>query len=148
MNQQVLREACQVTLGYFGVFLLTILFQVYLKAKTIIDHRQKKQQGSKEKLDIYNSPIMLIGNRSTGNFVEWQTIFLGLFWMNAILNGTYLWVGWIGVGARLAYPIFALIGGIKQSGANGPIFLATIPHYAVMTFYSYQVYQAVGMPTF
>ncbi|OQR95520.1 hypothetical protein THRCLA_22126 [Thraustotheca clavata] len=135
-------EAAKVTLAYAGSFLFNILIQVYGKIRAVRHFKQLKAAGAtKEKFNRYTSDIMLAGDRSVGNFVEWQGIFLSLFWANALVTGKEIELGYVYVAIRLAYPILAQLGGITQAGPRPLIFLATIPGYYVLLRYMYLLYQ-------
>ncbi|KAJ3312895.1 hypothetical protein HDV04_002552 [Boothiomyces sp. JEL0838] len=143
MNELVFREASKVTLAYIGSFIFTIGIQVAFKVKSVKNHQQLKKTGSKEKYDRYQDEIMIPVDRSVGNFMEWQGSFILLFWMNAYLRGQDIWVGWIYVAVRMVYPLLALAGGVSRKGAQPLIFLTTVPGYAVLSYYGYQIYKAL-----
>jgi hypothetical protein len=106
-------------------------------------HQKAKQAGSKEKYNRFTDPIMLASDRSVGNFIEWQGIFLSLFWVNAILTGKEMYLGWVYVGIRFLYPFLALAGGVTTKGPQPLIFVATVPGYVVLGRLSYLIYQAL-----
>ncbi|KAJ3274284.1 hypothetical protein HDV01_003128 [Terramyces sp. JEL0728] len=143
MNDQVFKEASRVTLGFVGSFLFTVAIQVGYKARSIINHKELKKAGSKELYDRYKDEIMVPVDRAVGNYLEWQGAFLLLFWMNAYLRGTDIWVGWIYVGVRMAYPMLALLGGVTRKGAQPLIFLTTLPGYGILSYYGYQIYKVL-----
>jgi hypothetical protein len=144
IDSNILREAAAVTLALGSSFTLNILYQVYCKVKSLKAHLQKKKEGSKERYNRFTDPMMLPGDRSVGNFVEWQTTFLSLYWCNALLTGKDMWIGWIYVAIRTAYPYLAHIGGIKESGARSRIFLATVPGYMVLIRLFYNIFMELA----
>jgi hypothetical protein len=113
-----LKEASKVTLGFAGAFLANIGYQLYAKVPAFKAFQKAKEAGSKEKSNRYTSDILLAADRSVGNFVEWQGIFLSLFWANAALTGEEIWLGWVYVGIRIVYPLLAHFGGITKAGAK------------------------------
>lgn len=140
ISDNALKEASSVTLGFFGAFLINIGYQLYAKFPAIKEFQKAKKAGSKEKFNRYTSEILLAADRSVGNFVEWQGIFLSLFWANAALTGQEIWIGWIYVGIRILYPFLAHFGGITVAGAKPIIFLSTVPGYAVLFRLAYNIY--------
>ncbi|ETW03154.1 hypothetical protein H310_05573 [Aphanomyces invadans] len=145
MTDVIHLEGARVMLGYVASFLFAIVMQVFSKLSAMKQHKKDKASGaSKERFNRYTSDLMLAGDRSVGNFVEWQGAFLVLFWTNIVAAGAKeVWLGWVYVGIRFAYPILAYLGGIKQSGAQPLIFLATLPGYYVLFRYMYLIYVAV-----
>ena len=138
-----MKEASRVSLAYVGTFAWAVAVQVYCKARAMVAHRAHKAAGGKEKLNMYTDPLMLVGNRSVGNWLEWSPSFLVLFWVNAVLTGENISVGWVYVASRVAYPLLALAGGIKPSGVKGPIFVATLPGYWVLLKYAHDIFKHV-----
>jgi hypothetical protein len=126
-----------------GTFTLAVLIQVYSKVVAEKAHKAKKASGSKEPFNRYTDELMLAGDRGVGNWLEWAPCFIVLFWLNALLTGENVFLGWVYVAARAAYPLLALMGGIKTSGAKPTIFLSTGPAYAVLIKYAYDIYMAV-----
>ncbi len=126
-----------------GTFFWAVLVQVYCKVVAIKAHKAKKASGSKEPFNRYTDEYMLAADRGVGNWLEWAPSFILLFWLNALFTGENVSLGWVYVASRAAYPLLALMGGIKTSGAKGPIFLSTLPGYAVLFKYAYDVYMAV-----
>jgi len=145
MRDETFKEAAKITFWFVGSFVWTVLFQVAYKARSILMFRRRKSQGEfKEKFDRYNDPEMLPVDRSVGNFLEWQLVFMALFWLNALLTGRDLWVGWIYVFVRFLYPILALLrNGISRRGPAPHMFLATLPGYGVLIYYAYLIYNAL-----
>jgi hypothetical protein len=143
MTSESIREAAKITLAFGGSFIFNVLVQVKAKAGAMIAHRKAKQEGSKEKFNRYTSDAMISADRCVGNFIEWQGLFLSLFWTNAVLTGKEIWLGWIYVGVRLLYPILAINGGVTKGGAQPLIFLVTVPGYVVLTRYAYLIYNAL-----
>jgi hypothetical protein len=129
--------------GCVGTFFWAVLVQVYCKVVAIKAHKSKKASGSKEPFNRYTDETMLAADRGVGNWLEWAPSFIVLFWLNALFTGENVFLGWVYVASRAAYPMLALVGGIKPSGAKGPIFLSTLPGYFVLFKYAYDVYMAV-----
>ncbi|CAK4648337.1 unnamed protein product [Aphanomyces euteiches] len=136
-------EAGRVTLGYAAAFLFNIVIQVRGKVVSIQKFKKAKAAGlTKEAYNRYTCDIMLAADRSVGNFVEWQGIFLSLFWTNAVVaGGKEIWLGWVYVAIRFLYPILAHSGGTKKSGITPLIAVATVPGYYVLLRYMYLIYQ-------
>ncbi|OQR80660.1 hypothetical protein ACHHYP_17361 [Achlya hypogyna] len=135
-------EAAKVTLAYAIAFLFNIGVQVVGRVRAVKAFKKLKDAGAtKEKFNRYTSDIMLASDRSVGNFVEWQGIFLSLFWANALVTGKEVELGYLYVGIRFLYPILAQLGGISQGGARPLILVATLPGYYVLGRYMYLLYQ-------
>ncbi|RHY01100.1 hypothetical protein DYB36_012819 [Aphanomyces astaci] len=132
-------------LGYVASFLFAIVMQAVSKFSAMNRHKKDKaDEKSKERFNRYTSDTMLAGDRSVGNFVEWQGAFLVLFWTNIVVAGAKeVWLGWVYVGIRFLYPVLAYLGGVKQGGAQPLILLATVPGYYVLLRYMYLIYMAV-----
>ncbi|RLO11273.1 hypothetical protein DYB28_010072 [Aphanomyces astaci] len=115
-------------LGYVASFLFAIVMQAVSKFSAMNRHKKDKaDEKSKERFNRYTSDRMLAGDRSVGNFVEWQGAFLVLFWTNIVVAGAKeVWLGWVYVGIRFLYPVLAYLGGVKQGGAQPLILLATL----------------------
>ncbi|KAF0683255.1 Aste57867_24687 [Aphanomyces stellatus] len=145
VSQEVLREAGRVMLGYAASFFFAIVMQLSAKIRAVQKFKKDKAAGTtKEKFNRYTSDTMLAGDRSVGNFIEWQGLFLVLFWTNVLVAGAQdVWLGWVYVGSRFLYPILAQLGGIKQGGPMPLIFLATVPGYYVLFHYTYLIYRTV-----
>ena len=143
ISENVVREAAKITLGFVGSYFFNIILQVQGKIAAVAEHKKLKAAGSKEPFNRYTSDLMIAADRSVGNFLEWQVPFCLLFWLNAYLTGTELWIGWIWVGSRILYPILARLGGIKKSGAGPLILLATIPGYVVLFRYGYLIWKVI-----
>jgi hypothetical protein len=126
-----------------GTFLLAVLVQVLCKVVAERAHKAKKASGSKEVFNRYTDEGMLAADRGLGNWLEWAPTFIVLFWLNALLTGENVFLGWVYVASRAAYPLLALMGGVNTSGAKPLIFLATGPGYAVLIKYAYDVYITV-----
>ncbi|KAI8897740.1 hypothetical protein BC833DRAFT_592512 [Globomyces pollinis-pini] len=108
------------------------------------DFKIKKIKDSKLKFNRYDSQDMLAVDRSIGNFNEWKVSFLALFWINAYLNGTDLWYGWIYVFIRVIYPILAhFFNGITAKGVAPQMFISTVPGYFVLIVYGVRIANAV-----
>jgi uncharacterized membrane protein (Fun14 family) len=143
MDPTVLKEACKISLAYTGAFTFQLLFQAKDKVSAITQHAQQKKLDSKLKFNRYENEQMLISDRIVGNFLEFGHIFLVLFWVNAVLNQSHVWVGWIWIASRYLYPFLANMGGITRAGAQPIIFIATFPMYGVLIFYAIKCYQAL-----
>lgn len=92
-----------------------------------------KAFSKKEPFDRYNDKRMLPYDRTVGNFMEWATPFLCLFWISMIVtNGATEKWGWVYVAARAVYPFMAVNKGIGTMGAKAPIMLATVPGYVAL----------------
>ncbi|KDO20202.1 hypothetical protein SPRG_13456 [Saprolegnia parasitica CBS 223.65] len=136
--------AAKVTLAYAGAFLFNILIQVVGKVRSIRAFKALKAATStKERYNRYTSDVLIAADRSVGNFVEWQGVFLSLFWANALVTGNEIELGYVYVAIRLLYPILAHAGGVTQAGPRPLIFLATVPGYYVLARYAYLLYQAL-----
>lgn len=139
MQETVLKEAARISLYYVLSFLFTVGYQGYLKFSAMAEH--KGNNATRKPFERYGHVKILAGDRSVGNFLEWMGPFLILFWLNAFLNGTYVYMGWVYVASRFLYPILAGLGGIKASGPRPLIFLATLPGYVVLIFYLVQLWK-------
>ncbi len=129
----------------FRVFFLSIYYQAKLKFAALAAAKVEAKASGKSVKDSYNrysDQKILAGDRAVGNFLEWQGVFLILFWLNAALNGSFVWVGWVFVAARLFYLLLAP-SAIQPSGIKVYLLAATAPAYCVLVFYLYRVVMAV-----
>ena len=130
-------EALKITLSMVGVFLSCVLIQTYIKFKAIAAFKKQKAEGtSKECYNRYTDKAIVVGDRVVGNTLEWMWLFLMLLWLNAVFvkQPGFLGfnVGWVYVVARALYPVIAVHGGIKLSGPQHVILLATVPGYVTI----------------
>jgi len=126
---EVFASAARVTTAYAILFSGVILWQGMNKLRMTA-----KAFSKKEAFDRYNDKRMLPYDRTVGNFMEWATPFLCLFWISMIVTSgaTAKW-GWVYVAARAFYPFMAVTGkGIGTMGAKAPILLATVPGYVAL----------------
>ncbi len=130
--------------AYFRVFFGSIFFQLKQKfsARAHAEAEAKKGEKPLNSYNRYSDTLILAGDRAVGNFLEWQVAFLSLFWLNAALTGTNVWVGWVFIGARALYLVFAK-SAIRPQGIKPHLLLATVPGYLVLFFYIYTVTRAV-----
>jgi hypothetical protein len=140
-DDKILKEAAAVTLGFSAVFLFNIFVQLRARIRSIGDFKEQKKEGSKEKYVRYGAQDLIASDRSVGNLVEWQGVFLSLFWTNAILTGKDIWLGWAYVGLRAIYPFVAIgMGGITESGIKPQIALVTFPAYMILLKLAFNIY--------
>ncbi len=68
--------------------------------------------------------------------------FLTLFWLNALLTGEYVFLGWVFLAARTYYLVLARFC-IRPWGIKPLLLSATMPGYGVLFFYIYNVARAL-----
>jgi hypothetical protein len=143
LTPEIIKEGGKITLAFSGAFLFNVLVQVQGKIQSAMAHKRAKQAGTKEKYNRFSDEIMIPSDRSVGNFIEWQGLFLSLFWVNAALTGKEMWLGWVYVGIRFLYPLLAISGGVTSKGPRPLIFFATGPGYVVLLRLGYLIYKAL-----
>lgn len=125
-------KAAQITVGYCGLYSLT-LFNQFVNKKRL--HRQAKQEG--KVFERYTSPAMLPYDRLTANFVEWMPVFLGPLWSMAAtgtLSDHSVAVAWGYVGLRALYFGLIMKFGVNISGQNVPLWISTFPGYGCLFY--------------
>lgn len=136
-------KCAHITIAYFLVLALTQLYQGSLRIRVFLKHQKNKSvHETKQKYMRYGHEDLLAADRCIGNFVEWMGPFMGVFWLNAILDGQYVELGWVYVASRILYPFIAVgLNGITSSGPDPIMYLATTPGYLVIGFYAYRVFR-------
>jgi hypothetical protein len=135
-----IREAARVTLGHCMALVLALTNQAVLKFILLAEHRRSGKP--MKEFNRYTHPGMFLADRAVGNFLEWQSVFLPLFWLNAILCRDQIWLGWIWVVGRTMYPFISKIG-LNEKGPKPVQLVATLPSYVLFAYYGIRIYQAL-----
>ena len=121
--------AARITIAYTTLYSLTMLNQVVQKKRLL--------QKYGKKFDRYSSAEMRDADRLTGNFLEWNLIFLGPLWCLAAmgsLSDASIVMAWTYVGLRVLYFGLSIQYGVNGQGLNKPLWLSTFPSY-ICLFY-------------
>jgi uncharacterized membrane protein YecN with MAPEG domain len=131
------KEASLVTACYLLMFSLTQVVQGLSRTRMEFQAKAKKQH-----FDRYTDPRMRPLDRVVGNTLEWLPIFLGLFWLSALLGADCITLGWAYVLCRVFYAglVYGGWGISKTTGAKFPILLATVPCYVILGKLAAQVF--------
>ena len=125
-------QAAQITVGYCGLYSMTMLNQSIQKQLLI---RQAKQEG--KVFERYKSPAMLTHDRLPANFIEWMPAFLGPLWCMAAtdtLSDQSVKVAWTYVALRVLYVGLIAKYGVHSGGRNVSLWISTFPGYGCLLY--------------
>lgn len=149
LSSQLLRSpeflaGARVTVLYIAWFTILIHIQLYAKISAMQQHKKSKKQAAdshdeatkttKKKFNRYTSDneLLIISDRIVGNYLEWLVPFLCNLWLSLLTTGKGEKLGYAYIGFRILYVFIAFKGGIKLSGAQPIIFMATVPMYCIL----------------
>ena len=124
-----------------------IIYQAVTVFRALAAHKR----AGKKFVRYYNAADMavLTADRTVGNFLEQAFPFLVTLWLHGVFCGDVArtaCAGWTYVAARALYPF--CYGAGQQSDKpivkpKAPIFLSTLPCYAVIAFFAYELYASL-----
>jgi hypothetical protein len=142
MDAESFRSASKITAAWVAVYAASMFKQIFDKTKVTVEAVNAKDK----MFNRYTDSRLIVADRIVGNTLEWGAIFLPSLWIAFGLaqdNENVSWWGWLYIATRAIYPILASLGGLRRSGAQPLIFLATVPGYAALMALGYKNYKAL-----
>uniref|UniRef100_A0A7S2YMZ8 Uncharacterized protein n=1 Tax=Entomoneis paludosa TaxID=265537 RepID=A0A7S2YMZ8_9STRA len=128
--------AAQITAAYSTLYSMTFVNILICKK-----YYAKQARARGQDFDRYTSLDMRPADRLQANFMEWTPAFLGPLWSLALthqLDAGACIMAWTYLGLRTLYFGLVLNYGVHPTGMNRPLWAATFPGYACLTYLQIQ----------
>jgi uncharacterized MAPEG superfamily protein len=130
-----IKEAARITVGFVALYSVSF-WNILITKKRLV--RVAKEKGVE--FDRYNDPAMHDADRLQANFLEWSPVFLGLVGSLAAtenLSPSCVIASRAYLGFRALYTALVLKYGVRRTGFQFHLWIATFPAYASLVWLSH-----------